>query len=212
MDDEKSKDILIKATRLNAIAQNGLTFSENPFDKERYIEIQQIAAELTANHSRYQQQEILNTFHLEKGYATPKLDVRGCVFRDDKILLVRESADGLWTLPGGFAEFNYSPAESVVKEVEEESGFLTRATKLLALYDKLKHPHPLAYPHIYKMFILCEIIGGEAKTSIETSEVQFFHRDKLPLENEFSAPRVLLQQIQRMFLHYDNPDWLADFD
>ncbi len=75
------------------------------------------------------------------GYATPKVDVRGSVFRDDQILLVKERADGLWTLPGGWADVNESPREAVVREIMEESGYHTRANKLLAVWDRAKHQH-----------------------------------------------------------------------
>jgi ADP-ribose pyrophosphatase YjhB (NUDIX family) len=135
--------------------------------------------------------------------------VRGAVFQEDKILLVQEKADGLWTLPGGFVDVNESPGVAVAREVFEESGYIVKTIKLLALYDKLKHPHPPELFHIYKAFFLCEMTGHEPGTNIETSDAQFFPQDQLP---PLSLPRIVESQIHRMFDHYRHPDWLADFD
>ena len=135
--------------------------------------------------------------------------MRGVVIDRDKILLVRERRDGRWTLPGGFADVGVSPAENVVKEIREESGYQTRAVKLLAAYDRSRHPHGPYLYHIYKLFFLCELEGGEAQASIETSEVGFFAEDDLP---SLSTPRVTEGQILRMFEHHRHPEWSTDFD
>lgn len=127
------------ADSLLAIAQNGLFFTKDVFDKERYLQIQKIAASIVTEKSSLNFDEILDLFSCEKGYATPKLDVRGAVFKDNKILLVKEISDQLWTLPGGWVDINESPSEAVCKEILEESGFKTKAVKLMALYDKSKH-------------------------------------------------------------------------
>jgi ADP-ribose pyrophosphatase YjhB (NUDIX family) len=138
------------------------------------------------------------------------VDVRGAVFRDEKILLVKEKIDDKWTLPGGWADPCNSPSESVVREIYEESGFETQARKLLAVYDRSKHPHkPLMPFHIYKLFFLCEITGGSEQTSHETTAVDFFTEDQIP---ELSVSRVLPFQIARMFEHYRNPEMSTDFD
>lgn len=195
--------------RLLAIAQNGLTFAADPFDKERYEQVQKIAAEIMASYSELDEEQILDLFQAEIGYATPKVDVRGAVFRDGRILLVRERANCLWTLPGGWVDIGDSPREAVVREVLEESGFDVHVTKLAAVYDRNKHDHPpLAY-HIYKLFFICEVIGGEAKGSIETDAVDFFTEDDLP---ELSLPHVTPHQISRMFEHYRNHGLPTDFD
>ena len=197
------------ARRLQATAQSGLAFTENPFERERYEEIQQIAAEMMAAISADDVDQIVDLFTDEAGYATPKIDVRGVVIDRDKILLVRERRDGRWTLPGGFADVGVSPAENVVKEIREESGYQTRAVKLLAAYDRSRHPHGPYLYHIYKLFFLCELEGGEAQASIETSEVGFFAEDDLP---SLSTPRVTEGQILRMFEHHRHPEWSTDFD
>jgi ADP-ribose pyrophosphatase YjhB (NUDIX family) len=198
------------AKQLAAIAQNGLTFSENAYDVERYEAIRRIAAEMMSAQSNVDTQAVLEIFTREEGYATPKVDVRGVVFRDDKILLVKEKIDGGWTLPGGWADPCQSPSEGVVREIREESGYETKVRKLLAVYDRGKHPHvPLMPFHIYKLFILCEIVGGSPQISHETTAVDFFAEDQIP---DLSVSRVLPFQIARMFEHYRNPNLPTDFD
>ena len=135
--------------------------------------------------------------------------VRGVVFRDWKILLVRERSDGLWTLPGGWADVGDSPADAVVREIREESGFETRATKLLALLDRNRHGHPPVLRHYYKVFLRCEIVGGSPTTSHEIQAVGFFGEDEIP---ELSLPRIVPAQIARMCEHHRHPDLPADFD
>jgi ADP-ribose pyrophosphatase YjhB (NUDIX family) len=191
------------ARRLQAAAQSGLAFTKNPFEIERYEEVRRIAAEMMAAAGELQIEKVEALFAEERGYGTVKLGVRGVVFdTEDRVLLVKERADGLWTLPGGFADVGLSGAENTVKEIEEESGYLTRAVRLLAVYDREKHPHPQPYPfHVYNLFFLCELLGGEARTSNETEDVGFFSIDALP---PLSTGRVLSAQIKQMRqLRYD---------
>jgi ADP-ribose pyrophosphatase YjhB (NUDIX family) len=195
--------------RLQAIAQTGLTFARDPYDIERYEQIRQLAAEIAAGHTDAGQDYIGGLFADQAGYATPKVDVRGAVFHDDTILLVKERSDGAWTLPGGWADVGDSPGDAVVREIAEESGYQTRAVKLLALYDRNRHGHP-AYPfHAYKVFFLCELIGGAPVTNNEIEEIGFFAEDGLP---ELSLTRVMPSQIARLFAHHRHPEWPTDFD
>src|SRR5262245_42148027 len=140
------------ARELQSIAQAGLTYAKDPFDVERYQAVRRLAAEMLAAQTGEDADRIHDLFVGEYGHPTPKVDVRGAVFQDDTILLVKERVDGGWTLPGGWADVNESPAEAVVREVFEESGYQTRAVKLLALYDRRKHEHPPHPWHIYKVF------------------------------------------------------------
>ncbi len=196
--------------RLQAIAQNGLTYAANAYDTERYNAVRQIAAEMLAAGSSAEVSVVCGLLSHETGYATPKVDVRGVVFRDEKLLLVREHEEGRWSLPGGWADVGESPAGCVVREVREESGFETRAVKLLAVFDRGKHPHqPPFASHVYKLFFLCHILGGEAKASPETDAVGFFGEAEIP---ELSRTRVTPWQIQRCFEHFRNPNLPADFD
>jgi ADP-ribose pyrophosphatase YjhB (NUDIX family) len=162
------------------------------------------------SHARVDKKLVLNLFSQEAGYATPKVDVRGVVFQADQILLVKEKADGRWTLPGGWADVNESPKEAVVREIREESGYETLPTKLLAVYDRSKHGHEPPFPfHVYKLFILCELIGGQSATSSETSDVGFFAEEALP---ELSHSRVTVSQIKRFFEYYREGDLPTDLD
>ena len=197
------------AQKIQATAQNGLTYTKNVFDIERYQYLQELAAEIIANHTNVEQSYLQDLFNQETGYATPKVDVRGAVFQDNKILLVKERSDGCWTLPGGWADIGESPSESVVKEILEESGYHTKATKLIAVYDRDKQGHPPHPNYIYKLFFQCVLIGGAASTSIETEDVGFFAEDNIP---ELSLGRILPNQITKLFEHYRNPSLAAEFD
>ncbi|MCG8356778.1 MAG: NUDIX hydrolase [Kiloniellales bacterium] len=203
-------DWLTWAKGLQALAQNGLTFAQSGFDVERYEKVRRIAAEMMAAGSDQRPESIDALFADQAGYATPKVDVRGAAFRDGQVLLVREIGDGGWTLPGGWADVNESPREAIVKEVREESGFEVEVTKLAAVYDRRLHPHHPPMPfHVYKLFFLCAITGGEARPSIETSEVGFFSLDALPT---LSVARVVPAQIRRMAEHWVEPGMPTDFD
>ncbi len=197
------------AQRLQAVAQNGLTFAKDPFDIERYTAMRELAVEILATYSGVEAGDILELFTAEKGYATPKLDVRGVVFQEGKLLMVKERSDGCWTLPGGWVDVGESPREAVVKEIHEESGYETQPTKLLAVYDRNKHGHPPLFYHVHKLFIRCELIGGRPAESLETSEVAFFGANEIP---HLSLTRVVPSQITRFFEHYRHPEWPTDFD
>ncbi|MEO8627258.1 MAG: NUDIX hydrolase [Betaproteobacteria bacterium] len=196
---------------LQAISQTGLYYAKDPYDIQRYRDIGRIAAEILAQHSELTTERILGYHAAEFGYATPKVDVRGIVFRDDKILLIREIMDaGRWTVPGGWADVNETPSQAVVREVREESGFDTRVVKLLALYDREAQGHQPPFPyHVYKLFFLNEVIGGEATPNEEASEVAFFAEDEIP---ELSVSRITAKQIQRFFALRAQLDAPTEFD
>ena len=198
------------AQRLRAIAQNGRAYTDSHFDRDRYDELGRIAAEIMAEQSGTAFAPTLELFEAETGYATPKVDVRAVVFRGERLLFVKERSDGRWSLPGGWADLGETPSESVVKEVREESGFLTEATKLLAVWDGRHWDHDPIYPYpIYKLFIRCEIVGGEARTSDETSDIGFFSEAELP---ELSTGRVSAVQIARLFRHRLDPALPTELD
>ncbi len=206
----KTPDQLQWAQRLQAIAQNGLTYSKDPFDVERFNQVRQIAAEILASGAAMTTPEALvEVFKRNFGYATPKVDVRAAVFQENRVLLVRERSDGHWTLPGGWADIGDAPSVAAVREVREESGYETKVTKLAAVYDRELHGHP-PYPfHAYKLFFVCELVGGTAKTSVETTAVEFFPEDALP---QLSLSRVTPVQVRRMFGHWRHPEWPTSFD
>ena len=198
------------ARRLQAIAQCGLTYCKDKFDIQRYGEIRDIAAEMMATTAALPSDAPLqDLFAQQAGYATPKIDVRTAVFRDGRILLVREIEDGSWTLPGGWADVGEPPSVAAARETQEESGYEVRITKLAALFDRDLQghaPHPF---HAYKLFFLAELRGGTAQDSHETADAQFFAEDQLP---PLSLSRVTPRQVAHMFEHYRNPALPTSFD
>ncbi|QGG55138.1 NUDIX hydrolase [Paenibacillus sp. B01] len=197
------------AREMQAIAQTGLAYGKDVYDVERFEQLRALSVRIMSEHTGAGEADIELSFASEEGHATPKVDVRGVVFREGKLLLVREKSDGRWCLPGGWAEIGLSPKENVVKEIREESGFETRAVRLLAVLDRLKQDHPPDARHIYKLFILCEIIGGEAGGGVETSEAAFFGESELP---PLSLGRNTPVQLALMFDFLRNPQKPALLD
>lgn len=195
-------DYLEIAKRIQAIAQAGLTFADGEYDIERYIELRDISVKMASHITGKDHATIKKVFASEIGYQTPKVDVRSVVFKNGKILLVRETIDNLWSLPGGWADVGYSPFEVAAKETYEESGYEVVPERLLAVFDKSKHNHPADLFHVYKMVILCKLVGGTERTSMETSEIGFFDRENLP---ELSTPRITKEQLLMIFEFLDNP-------
>lgn len=206
---------LVWANQIRSIARAGLTYTEGPFDRERYEHLQIIAAEMLAAGSDSDLAPVRDLLQNEVGYLTPKVDVRGVVFNDTgKLLLVQEHQDhDLWTLPGGWADVYDSPSEAVTREVREEAGYETRATKLLAVWDRDRHGHPPHPDYIYKLFFRCEITGTVAvdiqAANLETGGVAFFGEDEIP---PLSLGRTMPHQITRLFEHYRDPSLPTDFD
>lgn len=194
---------------VQAIAQNGLTFTRDPFDRERYQQLQQLIAEVLRTQLSVPAQVAARFWEGEIGYATPKVDVRGAVFEAARVLLVRERSDGRWTLPGGWVDVNDAPSDAVAREILEESGYHARPVKLAALLDKNRHPHPPNVHHIYKLMFLCERTGGAAAHSLETDGVDFFPVTDLP---PLSLGRILPAQIERLYQHHLDPSLPTDFD
>jgi ADP-ribose pyrophosphatase YjhB (NUDIX family) len=202
---------LVWARELQAIAQTGLTFASSTFDRERYIAIRSVAARMMVTNSDASFARVEGLFAEHTGYATPKVDVRGAVIDEGRILLVREIADsGRWTIPGGWAEVNQSPSESVVRELREESGLEVTVRKLAAVYDRTRQGHPPHPFHVYRLFFLCDIVGDAPKSGLETSEVGFFGENEIP--EDLSMERILPHQIRRMFEHARDKDLPTDFD
>jgi ADP-ribose pyrophosphatase YjhB (NUDIX family) len=199
--------------RLQAIAQAGLEHSDGPYDLERYRALRALTAEIAAAHlelpsepDRLRLEELLAG---DGGYPTPKVDVRALVRRDGEVLLVRERADGRWSLPGGWADVGWAPAAMAEREVAEESGYQVRARRLLALWDRARHnPGPSFYSS-YKVAIACDLVGGKPRPSIETLEVAWFPPGGLP---ELSTGRITAAQIARLVELDDHPELPPDLD
>jgi len=197
------------AKRVQALAQSGLTYAENSYDLERYQELSDISVKLMSEISGTDVERVKELFTNETGYQTPKTDVRAVIFKEGKILLVREKIDNCWSLPGGWADVGFTPAEVAVKETREEAGLEVKPVKLLAVLDKKCHPHPPSPYHTYKIFIHCETIGGTLQRGSETLDVQYFSRNELP---ELSTERNTISQVQLMFTFLDYPQQEAVFD
>jgi len=195
-DNPSSSRRLEQARRLLALAQTGLHYTTGVFDKERYEEIAAIAHAQIADIASMETGKVAELFAFEAGYANPKLDVRCAVFNDaGQILLVREAADGLWSLPGGWADVGLSPAENAAKEAREESGYTVEIVRLLAAWDTAKHPHPPSVFHIWKLVFLGEIVRAGDVIGAETDAVAFFDLDRLP---SLSLGRIMPAQIRRL--------------
>jgi ADP-ribose pyrophosphatase YjhB (NUDIX family) len=204
---------LLWARELQAIAQTGLTFAENVYDRDRYTAIRSLAARMMAHNSAADLVRVEALFAQQTGYATPKVDVRGAVFDEEgRIVLVREISDSdRWTMPGGWADVNQSPSESVIREVREESGLEVTVRRLAAVYDRALHGHTPPHPfHVYKLFFICDMVGGAPKPGSETSEVAFFRMNEIP--GDLSLSRTLPHQITRMFEYAHSSDLPTDFD
>jgi ADP-ribose pyrophosphatase YjhB (NUDIX family) len=197
------------ADALQTIAAAGLTYSRDPFDRERFDQVRAVAAEILAAHTDLALPDALERLRSEPGYVTPKVDVRAAVFDGGRVLLVREVADGRWSLPGGWADVGESPSEVAVREVREEAGLAVRAVRLLAVLDKAKHPHPPQLAYAYKLFFHCQVTGGSLRSSAETPEVAWFPRHALP---PLSLDRVLPTQVERLFVQVEQPGLPTDFD
>ena len=192
---------LVLAREIYTLSQAGLTYSGNEYDIQRYKRLQEISAEMLASQSELSEETILQSFSMQSGYATPKIDVRGAVIRDGKILLVREKADGRWAMPGGWGDIGDAPAAMVAREVWEESGFRVSVDKLVGVYDA-NRLQPLEFYHVYKLIFMCAITSGQATTSIETLDVDFFELDKLPPLSETRTNKRILDEV---FAHAAQP-------
>ncbi|MFC3928131.1 NUDIX hydrolase N-terminal domain-containing protein [Streptococcus caprae] len=196
------------AVRLQALAQNGLAYTDNAFDKERFEEIRQIAAEMLVEPSGQPLEVVEDLFVNETGYQTPKLDTRAAIFQEDKILLVQES-DGRWSLPGGWCDVFQSPMDNTVKEAKEEAGLDVVAYRLVAVLDKHKHQPSRSAHHVTKMFFLCKNLGGQFVANTETLDSQYFALNELP---ELSINKTSEDQIALCYEAYKAEQWEAVFD
>ncbi|WP_224999801.1 NUDIX hydrolase N-terminal domain-containing protein [Cesiribacter sp. SM1] len=192
-----TNEVLNDIKRLKTLADTGLLYATNEYDRDRYIELQDISYRLLSNLSGSTEEELRASFAPVKEYPTPKVDVRGLVIRGDgKILMVKESADGKWALPGGWADIGYSPKESIIKECKEEAGIDVVPERLLAVYDKKMHPHPPEQYYIYKIAILCRATSFELNKGFDVLDVGYFDISNLP---ELSEDRNLKSQIEMLY-------------
>ena len=197
------------AIELQSLAQAGLTYGKDVYDRERYERIREISAEIMSNMSDIPTETIKNLFCNETGYQTPKLDTRAVIFKDDKILLVCEN-NGTWSLPGGWCDVNVSVGENTVKEVKEEAGLDVVAESIIAIQDRAKHNLPAYAYGICKVFVLCSVIGGVFQENIETTGFDYFSEYNLP---PLATEKNNEEQIRMCFDAYRAGDrWKTIFD
>lgn len=197
------------AWEIQSLSQTGIYYSSNSFEIKRLTRLQEISAEIINEHASIDYDRIVEIFDDQSGYTTPRVDVRGAVFRNDKLLMVREIIDGGWTMPGGWADVNDYPSEAVEREVLEETGFLVKARRVIGIYDA-NRVEPLDLFHAYKILFYCEIISGEAHSSDETSEVGFFGLDEIP--RPFSGERTKQRHVEDAFKNLKDPNIPVWFD
>ncbi len=205
-----NNEILDEIKRLKSIADIGLLYCNNEYDKERYLELQEITLEMLSKVSGNSKDALKETFPIAKDYPTAKVDIRGLILSGDKkILLIKESADGKWALPGGWADVGYSPSEVIIKECKEEAGLEVIPQKLLAVFDKRMHAHPSQSFYVYKMVFYCETVTLEIKKGFDVLDVQYFSINELP---EFSQDRILKSQVEMLYKKVLASDFETYFD
>jgi len=196
--------------KLQAIAQTGLAYSKDVYDLERFQMLRDLAVEIGAAHLERPSAEVATLIASEKGYPTPKVDVRAVVFDPQgRVLLTQERSDHRWTLPGGWADGGSTPAQMAERETLEETGYRVKATKVLAVWDRDAQGHPPMAFACYKLFFRCDLLGGSPASSHETEAVGFFEKENLPA---LSTGRVTAAQLARMFEHRDHPELPTDFE
>ncbi|NOR34636.1 MAG: NUDIX domain-containing protein [Bacteroidales bacterium] len=203
---KNQNEMLQLAKQVQALAENGLHFSENDFDLDRYQILEEISLRMLTLITGLPAETIEVSTPERNGYRTPKVDVRAVIFNDqDEILMVKERVDSRWSLPGGWCDVGYTPTETAEKEAEEEAGIKVKASRLLAVFDKKCHDHPEDLFYAYKIFLECEAENYEITTGMETLDVGFFGQEALP---ELSTPRNTAGQIHKMFdFHFNKIHW-----
>jgi ADP-ribose pyrophosphatase YjhB (NUDIX family) len=191
------------AKQMQAIAQSGLTYAKDQFDIERYKQLEALSLEAMKQVTGDDVELIRDLFANESGYKTPKVGVRAIIFRDDKVLMVKEKIDGGWCIPGGWCDIHLSPKENLIKEVQEEAGILVEPYRIAGILDKKFYNHPPSPYRTYMIFALCRIISGEVKAGAETLDAAFFGRNELP---ELSPKRITPEQMNMIFGFLDDPD------
>ncbi len=210
MEPERGDRWLHWAREIQALAKTGLFYARNEFEEERAERLIEIAAEMIAANSNLSLEQLRLAFEQQPGYVTPKVDVRGAVFDDGKLLMVREVMDGGWTLPGGWADVGEEPALATEREVLEEAGLEVQAVRLVGVYDANRVPESMDLFHAYKLIFLCDLVGGELNTSHETSDARFFSMGELP--EQLSGFRTTKRHLEDIFRAYEDEDAPSVFD
>ncbi|HEX9252603.1 MAG TPA: NUDIX hydrolase [Ignavibacteriaceae bacterium] len=197
------------AREIQQLSQTGLAFAVTDYEKNRYKRLTEITAEIIEHHTTLEKESVTKILMKHPGYATPKIDVRAAVIKDKKILLVQETTDNCWAMPGGWADVGDIPSEVAIRECKEESGYDVKPIKVIGVFDANRIGGHLEFFHAFKIIFLCELIGGEARTSDETIDVQFFDFDKLPA---LSLNRTNDKHLNEIKQHLIDPKRKTFFD
>lgn len=209
MMDDQIPNWLAIAREIQQLAQTGLAFASNDYEKTRYERLTEIVSEIIESNTQLEKESVKKSLMNHPGYATPKIDVRAAVIEEGKILLVQETTDKLWAMPGGWADVGDIPSEVAIRETKEESGFDVIPKKVIGVYDANRLGGRLELFHAFKIVFLCELIGGDAKPSDETLDVKFFPLNELPA---FSLNRTNMKHIEEIKLHLIDPNRKTYFD
>ena len=207
--DDKIPKWLEWAREIQQLAQTGLAFATNEYEKKRYTRLIEIVSEMLSAQTNLEYDSTFKALINHPGYATPKIDVRAAVIQNNKILLVQECSDKKWAMPGGWADVGDIPSEVAIRETYEESGFQVKPFKVIGIYDANRLGGHLELFHAFKIVFLCELIGGEPKTSDETVDVKFFELDNLP---PLSLNRTNQKHIDEIILHIKSENRKTFFD
>lgn len=197
------------AMEIQSLAQSGLAYTDNVYDIERYKRLREISAEMLSEKTDLSIEKVKDLFCNETGYQTPKIDTRAVIFKDNKILLTHEN-NGTWSLPGGWCDVLESVKSNTIKEVKEETGLDVEAIKVIAMQDRNKHNKPIYVYGVCKIFVLCNVIGGEFIPNIETTEIKYFSLEELP--NNLAEEKTNKEQIEMCFKAYADKNWQTQFD
>ncbi|MCJ7552345.1 MAG: NUDIX hydrolase [Ignavibacteriaceae bacterium] len=209
MMEEKTTKWLKIAREIQQLAQTGLAFAVTDYEKDRYKRLTELTSEIIEHHTQLEKESVQKVLMKHPGYATPKIDVRAAVIKDNKLLLVQEGTDERWAMPGGWADVGDIPSEVAIRETHEESGFVVKPIKVIGVFDANRVEGELEFFHAFKIIFLCELISGEAQTSSETLDVQFFSLDDLP---PLSLYRTNTKHIEEIKLHLNDPGRNTYFD
>lgn len=197
------------AIEIQSLAQTGLTYTKDIYDKERYKRLREISAEMLAEKTGISTEKVKDLFCNETGYQTPKLDTRAAIFKDNKILLVHEN-NGTWALPGGWCDVLESVKSNTEKEVREETGLTVKAVKIISIQDRNRHNKPVYAYGVCKIFVLCETVSGEFVKNIETTETCYFSLEDLP--SNLAEEKTSREQIEMCFKAFEDKNWQTWFD
>ena len=197
------------AMEIQSLAQTGLSYTDNVYDIERYERLREISAEMLAEKSNINLDKVKDLFCNETGYQTPKIDTRAVIFKDNKLLLTHEN-NGTWALPGGWCDVLESVGSNTKKEVKEETGLDVETVKIISIQDRNKHNKPIYAYGVCKIFVLCNVIGGEFTENIETTEIKYFSLDEIP--DNLAEEKSNIEQIRMCFKAIKDENWQTQFD